>query len=426
MRRIAAVVLLSLALACRSEGPETAGASSPAIASASAPVAREIPPAKARGTELQDRILKVPGPGVVEIEAGTYELTPIVEADTSCATCLDSEVATVLPTYTRGLRVSGKGIAIHGAGAEKTILRTGSGVGIFFDGCEDCSVEGITVTGGERDTDRRALDAAVVVRNGRVTLKDCVLGDNIGRDRIVLSTVAGICGVAVREGGVARVEGCRISRNSWDGIAVLRGASAVVEGSLVDGVDRSPLAQVGGGRSTGVNVAWDGAATLRGNLIRRSETGVSASGDARLVMSENVVEDVGSYGLGVRSGDVGRPSIDVEGNAFFRVGGCGVVVKAPAPIGDDVLRISGNAFALTGLAGIPTACPPTAIDAPPHAITEGNAFHANKEMGGAAGRNDTDAGDWAKQVTPLVRRFQAWPLLAESQFMQAFGFRPAE
>jgi hypothetical protein len=426
MRRVAVLALISAAIACRSESPKPAGESAPAPVSSS-PAVRPDSPAttNAKGAELQDNVLKYVGPGTILLDAGTYDLSRVVETDTSCATCLGDEVKSVQPVFTRGLRVSGKGIIVRGAGAERTLLSTGAGVGVLFDGCDDCTLEGVTVTGGERDTDRRALDAAVVVRNGHVTLKQCVLKDNLGKDDVVLRTVVGICGVAVREGGVARIEGCRIERNSWDGIAVLRGASAVIEGNLVDGVDRAPMQSVGGGRTTGVDVAWDGEATLHGNLIRRSDTGVSMSGDAKVVMSENVVEDVGSFAVGVRSGDVGRPSVDIEANAFFRVAGCGIVVRAPAPLGGDVLRIVDNAFALTGVSGVAGACMPTAIDAPSQATISGNAFHANKEIGGTPGRNDVDTESWNRAVTPLLVRLHAWPVLADSQFVQAFHAAPS-
>jgi len=372
------------------------------------------------GTAVQEQVLKLVGPGTIQLEPGSYDFAGTPEEDPSCATCMDEDVDAVKPIFTRGLRVSGKGITVRGAGADTTILRTRAGVGVLFDGCEDCVLEGVTVTGCERDLDRRALDAAVVVRNSRVTLKQCVLKDNVGTEKALTASVAGICGVAVREGGFARIEGCRIERSSWDGITVVRGASAVIEGNLVDGVDKATLQQAGGGRTSGVNVAWDGEATLKGNLIRRCDMGVSISGDARIVMSENVIEDVRTFGVGVRSGDVGRPSVVIDGNAVFRVSGCGIVIRAPAPIEPDVLRVVGNAIALTGLSGVAAACPPIAIEAPAVGEISGNAFHRNEELGGAPGRNDVDAREWTAQVKPLVLRLDAWPILHESQFLQAF------
>ena len=72
---------------------------------------------------------------------------------------------------TRGLRVSGRGIRLVAAVPGAATINTGAGYGLLFDGCDGCSLEGVVVTGGERDEDGRATDAAIVVRESTVVIR---------------------------------------------------------------------------------------------------------------------------------------------------------------------------------------------------------------------------------------------------------------
>src|SRR4030095_12328902 len=120
--------------------------------------------------------------------------------------------------------------------------------GLLIEDCDSCLVEGVTITGGVRDPDGWATDAGILVRRATATIRAVRVRDLIGDSTVVDSTVVGIIGIAGREGRKFTVQGCEINRNSWDGIALFRGAEATIEDNLIDGVDRASGPNIGGGR----------------------------------------------------------------------------------------------------------------------------------------------------------------------------------
>src|SRR5204863_8070045 len=126
----------------------------------------------------------------------------------------------------------------------------------------------------------RATDAAVVAARSAVVVERCRIEDNLGDPAVVARTLAGIAGIAGRERSELMVRDSEIVHNSWDGVALYRGARATVWGCRIDGIDPGRGGAGGGGRGFGIGATWNARAIVRGNLVTRYGKGIGAFLDA--------------------------------------------------------------------------------------------------------------------------------------------------
>lgn len=387
----------------------------------------------------------------IRLLPGRYVLSAVEFVDSTCGNC-ENPAAMVPATY--GLRLSGTRVRLVGAHADSVVIETNAGYGILFDDCRDCELRGITVTGGARDPDSRATDAAVVVRDSEVTLRDCVLRDNLGDSATVQQTVVGIAGIAGREGSYIDVEHCRIVRNSWDGIALYRGARARIHDNVIDGVDKARGGQSGGGRGVGIGLTWDAQADVIGNLVTRYWKGIGIFVDASATVRENVVEDVLTWGIAFWSAGRGMPVARIERNAVYLAGACGAMIAADPPpepgpppgaapgdsatvaprepLGEPVApargRFSENAIARATQderydSGEPyCAQRPLALEhVPPAFVVRDNLFFDSRQPGDAPAVEQLSRAEFTAAVQPLVTALGAWQATRASRFVRDFG-----
>lgn len=366
---------------------------------------------------------------VIELAPGDYHLAPSDYLDPTCGNCADP--ARAVPA-TLGLRIGGSQVTLRGPNPEQVRLFTHAGYGLLFEDCRECRLEGLTVTGGERDTAGLATDAAVVVRRSRLTLERCRLADNIGDSATVARTVVGIMGLCGREGAEITARDCEILRNSWDGVALYRGARARIEDCLIDGVDRGARGPACGGRGVAIGVTWNARAEIVGNLIRRYWKGIGLFVDAEAVVSENVVEDMLTWGISLWDADQGTPFGEITWNAVHRTGACGIAVTRGRPGGRAGSVVRGNAVARSG--ANPKYDPEdsycyqraVAIHArTPDVVIAGNACCENREPGDAPGAEDIDAGEFRRTIGPLLERLGRRPRARASEFYREFTAAPA-
>lgn len=375
--------------------------------------------------DVQSIVEGLGGPARVMLQPGVYELDPVPYDDPSCGNCEEPAIAV---RAVRGLRVSGQGITIAGTSPAEVVIRTQAGYGVLFDGCEDCRLQGVTVTGGVRNPDPNATDGAVVVREGRVTVEGCTLQDNIGDPEVVGKTVVGIIGLVGREGAEMTVRNTRIIRNSWDGIALYRGAQATIRDTVIDGIDRVRGAEIGGGRGSGIGLTWNAHATVESVLVRNYWKGIGVFVDARAEVRSSIVEDVLTWGMTVWDAARGRPAAHIEGNVIYRSGACGAAVIRHEPCGaDEPCAFRGNAIILAG--------GDEAYDAPDifcrqEALAEeavgegfmiaGNLFLTNRVAGGGADPRDQPRAAFLADLEPLAAELLARPALSTSIFLQDY------
>jgi hypothetical protein len=255
--------------------------------------------------DLQHAIDAASSGDVIQILAGVHTASPEPLVEPLCGNCEDHRTSV---RATVGFRVKGKALHLRGSGAAATVLHTAAGYGIFFEDSLGSSVSDLTITGGKRDDDGNATDAAVVVRRSTVTIEHVDIVDNTDT---VEGVVVGIGGVMGREGAVMHIASNRITNNGWDGVALYRGAVAVIADN-----------EICDGRGAGIGITWDSAALVLRNRISGYWKGIGTFGSSRAVVRNNAVFDNLGWGLVA----TGESYMEAANNVVARNGNCGVAI----------------------------------------------------------------------------------------------------
>jgi hypothetical protein len=434
--RVARAVLLPLVLAAcapQREAERSADAQrTPVLAlQPDAPLAAPPTTVPAAPSALQRALGDATGPVTLRLAPGHYVLLPEEYTDPTCGNCADPD--TPVPA-TLGARVTGRGVEIVGAHRDSVFIHTNAGYGLFFEDCDGCALRAVTVTGGVRDAEGNATNGGVVVRRARALLEECAIRDNVGDSALVASIIVGIAGVVGREDSDITVRGCDIVRNSWDGVALYRGARAEIRDNIIDGVDRSrgriiPGERgIGGGRGVGIGLTWDARAHVEGNLVRSYWKGIGAFVNAHLVARENIVEDITTWGLAYwAAGDENRPVAVFERNVVYRTGACGAsITRDAAPVaGEETGALRDNVIVATGQdarfdSGEPYCWQrPIARHAVPAGFAiAGNLLHGNRQPDGPwPVEVELERADLLAQARPLLDALRTRPALAQARFL---------
>jgi len=227
---------------------------------------------------------------------------------------------------TRGFLIEGKGLNIIGTDKEKVRLITNAGYGILFLNSRGSTIANVTITGGKRDADGAATDAAIVAKFSSLTIKNCLITDN---SDFIDSVIVGIAGIVGREGSNLVIMGSQIINNSWDGIALYRGAEAYITGNTIRQ-----------GRGAGIGVTWDASSIITGNTIAEYWKGIGSFGSSQVIVKNNIVHNCLGWGI-IASGS---SFMDACNNVVYHNGNCGMAAWGAEAHG----RFSGNIIALNG------------------------------------------------------------------------------
>jgi hypothetical protein len=361
----------------------------------------------------------------LQLAPGDYFLQARSCVDSTCGNC--EEPAKLVPA-TLGLLITGQDISLVGSGQQpdEVVIHTGAGYGLFFRDCQDCQLRNLTVTDGVRDPNPDATCGAIVVKRSRVTIADCLIRDNLGDSTVVATTVTGLMGIVGREDSYLTIVGNRIIGNSWDGIALYRGAEAKIIDNVIDGVDKATGSNLGGGRGVGIGVTWDARAEIRLNLVTRYWKGIGIFVDAEATVERNVVQDMVTWGIAYWDAGRGRPVGRISENLIYETGACGISIARetagePAP---GFCR--GNLIVKTGQNPkyddpdyYCQQCP-VAVHAkpPPFLITE-NLLFDNRRAGCAGEEQDLTAEVFRHQANPLLEILAAQPAMHQASCWEA-------
>lgn len=378
------------------------------------------------GAALAALLDTLQGPARVELAPGVYRVSATPYRDPFCGNCQDPNVQV---EATRGLRMSGERIELVGSHPDSAVIHTGAGYGVLVDGCRACSIRDLTVTGGARDPDARATDGGIVARATNLTIERCIVRDNVGDPRVVRETEVGIAGIVGREGSILSIRECRITGNSWDGIALYRLARAEIRDNVIDGVEAASGERIGGGRGVGIGLTWDSRGVVGGNLVTRYWKGIGVFVDADAAVEGNVVEDVLAWGIALWDAeDKGIPRGLIVGNAVHRTGACGILVHDGGQARGGAGTLSGNAVVRSGqdprYDGGEPYCPQRAVattSAPPGFAIADNLLFGNRGPEGAPGAEDLTEAEFRRRVQPLVRELRRSPATGGSRFVTEFG-----
>ena len=282
----------------------------------------------------------------IYLQPGDYYLSPTSITDSTCGNC--EEPNQFVPA-TAGLEISGSYVRITGPENRSAVIHTNAGYGIYFNHCKRGIIENLSVTGGIRDPDGNATDAAIVVKNSTVTIRNNHIYGNIGDSAIVVKNIVGVMGICGRENSDLTITDNEIIGNSWDGIALYRDASATIIGNLIDGVDKASSKVAGGGRGVAVGITWNARATIDGNLIKRYWKGIGIFVDANVTARNNIIEDILTWGIAYWDAERGKPVGIIENNIIYSTGACGVSITRSQPgpnpghlIGNVIVRTAQN------------------------------------------------------------------------------------
>ena len=258
-----------------------------------------------RGTDLQSVINFASSGDTIILSPKVYDAAPIAFTDSLCGNCLDPRTE-VSASY--GFIIKNKSLVILGEDRKKSILLTKGGYGLYFKNSPNSIVRNLTITGGRRDGDGNATDAAIVVRNSRVLIEEVDIRDNDNRHEDS-TVVVGIGGVFGREGADITIRNCFISNNGWDGVALYRGATAIITDCIIKD-----------GRGAGIGVTWDASCSAFRNNISGYWKGIGAFGTSWVVARNNSVHD--NLGWGIIA--TGQSYMDIANNIVHHNGNCGV------------------------------------------------------------------------------------------------------
>jgi len=303
---------------------------------------------------LADVAARAPDSSTIVV-IGKHWLEPRAYVDSTCGNC---ENPKTIVDATVGLVVSGRAKRIVGISPASSEIHTGAGYGVLFEHCTRCAIESLSVTGGARDADGNATDAAIVVKQSSVLIFNNRIHDNIGDSSVVRRVTVGVMGITGREGSHMRIVGNEIVRNSWDGIALYRDARAFIHNNFIDGVDLARGETVGGGRGVGIGLTWNARAEVYNNLVRRYWKGIGVFVDASVTVWDNVVEDVATWGISLWDADRGRARAGIKYNVVFRSGACGAAIMSGGGSEDSSAARGGSdalsAGSAVGSAGAPS------------------------------------------------------------------------
>ena len=282
----------------------------------------------------------------IYLQPGDYYLSPTLITDSTCGNC--EEPNQFVPA-TAGLEISGSYVRITGPENRSAVIHTNAGYGIYFNHCKRGIIENLSVTGGIRDPDGNATDAAIVVKNSTVTIRNNYIYGNIGDSAIVVKNIIGVMGICGRENSDLTITDNEIIGNSWDGIALYRDATATIIGNLIDGVDKASSKVAGGGRGVAVGITWNARATIDGNLVKRYWKGIGIFVDANVTARNNIIEDILTWGIAYWDAERGKPVGIIENNIIYSTGACGVSITRSQPgpnpghlIGNVIVRTAQN------------------------------------------------------------------------------------
>lgn len=256
-----------------------------------------------RGNDLQSVIDYAKTGDTIIVGTKEFVARPTEFVDSLCGNCEDPQTP-VPASY--GFLIKGKSLVLVGQDRQQSILITNAGYGLFIVDCPEIEIRNITVTGGKRDPDGNATDAAIVVRNSKVILSEL---DIVNNDHRLDSVVVGIGGVFGREGANIDLSHSLIQNGGWDGVALYRGAMATISDC-----------RISEGRGAGIGVTWDASAVAYRNEISGFWKGIGAFGTSWLIARNNLVHDNLGWGMVA----TGASFMDMSNNVVHHNGNCGI------------------------------------------------------------------------------------------------------
>lgn len=236
---------------------------------------------------------------------GIYDLRPISVTDSTLGNAVNPDS---MITVTAGLHLTYQNISLVGKDRAQVIIKTHAGYGIFIEHCLQVSLKNLTISEGIRDQDGNATSGAIVVKHSRAEITGCIIANNQGD---YSHTIAGIIGIAGREGAILDIHHNIIRDNSWDGVALYRDSEAIIENNLIYN-----------GRGAGIGITWNAEGYVSHNVIHHYWKGIGSFGTSTAHVIQNLLRDLQGWGI-IASG---QSTMGCYFNEVRRIGNVGIAI----------------------------------------------------------------------------------------------------
>jgi len=253
----------------------------------------------------------------IELAAGEYVLAPGPEQEAPHVCDYGGDVVMV----TVGATITGRDVQLVGPRSGEAVIQTHAEHGIYFNACENCVMDRVTISGGDTQG-FSPFAAAVVVRDGKVRIVNCMIRDNVG-GIAPNGRPAGIVGISAGGRADLTVESCEITGNSWNGITLFDTTRGVVRNNLMIGT---------GSVATGIAIDCGAGAVVERNHVRNFDYGFCVSAGAKVSLRANIIEQMAESGVLIGAGR-GEMRMLIEKNVIYRCGREGVYVGTEAGTG---------------------------------------------------------------------------------------------
>lgn len=254
--------------------------------------------------DLQLLIDKAKNGETIILKNGLYEAKQTEFIDELCGNCLEHQTVT---HGTKGFVIKDKTVHIRGENKDSVILKTNAGYGVLFINSMHSSISNLTIGGGVRDTSGDATNGAIVLKYSKVRIFDCIISnDTVRKNKI---PIVGICGIVLRENSESIIRNNIIRNNTWDGIALYRGATGYIMENVIEN-----------GRGAGIGITWDACAIVERNRVSGYWKGIGTFGTSTAIVRNNAVFDNLGWGIVIS----GNSHMVVENNVITRNGNCGI------------------------------------------------------------------------------------------------------
>ena len=213
---------------------------------------------------------------IVELAPGRYELTPAEALEPSTSYCGDNSA---LVPASVGLTMSGRRLTLRGRENGEAIIVVNASHGIYLKDCQDCEVQRLTVTGLAQGYTGNTAYGAIVARNSRARISDCLFKKNNVPMRPSDSHERGPGAISGLDGADLTIEFNELVGNPVC-IDLHAGSRAVVRNNLIEG----------SGSGVGLSMRCNAIARVERNHIRRVFTGLQLAGGDSLVCRANIIE----------------------------------------------------------------------------------------------------------------------------------------
>ncbi len=228
----------------------------------------------------------------------------------------------------------------------------------------------------------------------------------------------GICG---RESSYLEIKDNEIIRNSWDGIALYRDSEAIIEGNIIDGIDKAGGKIPGGGRGVAIGVTWNAKAKITDNYIARYWKGIGLFVDAIGIVQNNIIEDMSTWGISIWDAGKGKPQGYISNNIIYDTGAMGVAITSsteenPGFFKDNIIVQTAQNSTYDSPDYYGFQCALALHSAPAEFVIENNLFYNNRRAADDLPDNDVSEEEFLLKFQEKQEWISKLRFIGKSEF----------